>query len=88
MIEAKQCAAARALLGWKQSDLSAAISRIGGKLSVTAITAFEKGGAIRKSNALLIEQAFDTAGVQLIPENGGGAGVRLKKYDEPKIYRS
>jgi hypothetical protein len=64
-------------LGWKQADLSAAISAADGKLSVTAITAFEKGGAIRDSNAALIAAAFERAGVVLIPENGGGAGVRL-----------
>lgn len=79
MIEAKQSIAARALLGWKQIDLSNAIASIGGKLSVTAITAFEKGGAIRESNATLIVKAFENAGVIFIPENGGGAGVRLAK---------
>lgn len=79
MIEGRQCIAARGLLGWKQKDLSEAISDIGGKLSVTAITAFEKGGAIRESNAVMISRALEKAGVQLIPENGGGAGVRLKR---------
>ncbi|MEM8540180.1 MAG: transcriptional regulator [Pseudomonadota bacterium] len=79
MIEPKQCVAARGLLGWKQKDLSEAISSLGGELSVTAITAFEKGGSIRESNASLIVAAFENAEVQLIPENGGGAGVRLLK---------
>lgn len=82
MIDAKQCVAARGLLGWKQKDLSEAISTIGGKLSVTAITTFEKGGAIRESNAKFIVQAIENAGVQLIPENGGGAGVRLAKRSD------
>ena len=77
-ITGKQCLAARGLLGWTQADLSAAITGVGGKLSVTAITNFEKGGAIRASNAALIVMALEAGGVSLIPENGGGAGVRLK----------
>ena len=78
MLTGKQCSAARALLGWKQKDLSDAISDAGGKLSVTAITAFERGGAIRESNAKLVLHTLEAAGVQFIPENGGGAGVRLR----------
>lgn len=81
MLTGTQCSAARALLRWKQGDLSAAIKTNGGKLSVTAITAFERGGAIRESNAALIEAALTQAGVVLIPENGGGAGVRLRNPD-------
>lgn len=79
MITGNQCVAARGLIGWKQADLSEAISAQGGKLSVTAIIAFEKGGAIRQSNAAAIVAAFESAGVEFIPENGGGVGVRLKK---------
>ncbi|MEP2030364.1 MAG: transcriptional regulator [Paracoccaceae bacterium] len=78
MLTGTQCAAARALLRWKQGDLSEAISANGGRLSVTAITAFERGGKIRDSNAFLIQDALFQAGVQFIPENGGGAGVRLR----------
>ena len=81
MLTGTQCAAARALLRWKQSDLSNAIAANGGKLSVTAITAFERGGVIRESNAALIETALTQAGVVLIPQNGGGAGVRLRDPD-------
>lgn len=81
MLTGAQCSAARALLRWKQSDLSAAITAAGGKLSVTAITAFERGGSIRDSNASMIVAALTRAGVLLIPENGGGAGVRLRDPD-------
>lgn len=78
MLTGTQCSAARALLRWKQKDLSDAINDAGGKLSVTAITAFERGGAIRESNAALILKALEAAGIDFIPENGGGAGVRLR----------
>lgn len=83
MLTGTQCAAGRALLKWKQADLSEAISQAGGKLSVTAITAFERGGTIRESNATAIQAALEAAGVLLIPENGGGAGVRLRDPDGP-----
>ena len=79
-----QCAAARALLRWKQADLSNAISEIGGKLSVTAITAFERGGSIRASNAELIGNAMQAAGVQFL-ETGDpaiGPGVAMAAMDE------
>lgn len=79
MLSGTQCSAARALLRWKQKDLSDAIAANGGKLSVTAITAFERGGAIRESNAAMVEMALVQAGIVLIPENGGGQGVRLAK---------
>ena len=79
MLTGTQCAAARALLRWKQADLSNSIKEMGGKLSVTAITAFERGGTIRESNAKLILEALSEAGIEFIPENGGGPGVRLKK---------
>ena len=83
MITGNQCIAARGLLRWKQGDLSDAISKAGSKLSVTAITTFEKGGAIRQSNAALIVNAFAMAGVVFIKDGeiskAGGAGVRLAK---------
>ncbi len=81
MITGTQCAAARALLRWKQSDLSDAISAAGGKLSVTTITGFERGGAIRESNAAIIRATLEAAGVVFIPSNGNGAGVRLRDPD-------
>jgi len=73
MLTAAQCRAARALLDWTQADLSRATG-----LSAVSVRAFEKGGAIRASTARLIEGAFTAAGIEFIPENGGGAGVRLK----------
>ncbi len=74
MITPAQMRAARGLLGWKQSDLAKACG-----LSLTALNNIERGAADpRASNLGKIEKAFEEAGVQFIPENGGGAGVRLK----------
>lgn len=34
---------------------------------------------MRDSNKTLLRLAFEKAGIEFIPENGGGAGVRLAK---------
>jgi predicted transcriptional regulator len=73
-ITAAQCRAARALLGIKQSDL-AEISRV----SQRTIAHFEQGERQPVPSTLdALRRALEEAGVQFIPENGGGAGVRLK----------
>lgn len=79
MLTGKQCKAARALLGWKQSDLSAAIRANGGRFSVAAITAFERGGSIRESNSKAVVSALEGAGVQFLAggETAMGLGVAL-----------
>jgi transcriptional regulator with XRE-family HTH domain len=74
MLTADQCRAARALLNWTQADLAERVS-----VSAVSIRAFEKGGEMRDSNQKLIRLTLEAAGVQFIPENGGGAGVRLAK---------
>jgi transcriptional regulator with XRE-family HTH domain len=72
-----QCRAARALLDWTQGALAEATG-----LSVVTVRAFEKGGEMRDSNKTLIVLAFEKAGVDFIPANGGGAGVRLRNTDQ------
>ncbi len=72
MISSEQCRAARALLNWTQGDLAERVS-----ISAVSIRAFEKGGEMRDANRKLLALTFEQAGIVLIPENGGGAGVRL-----------
>ncbi|WP_109368523.1 MULTISPECIES: helix-turn-helix domain-containing protein [Ochrobactrum] len=74
MITAAQCRAARGLLDWTQAELAQRLS-----MSVVSVRAFEKGGEMRISNLKLLKMTFEHAGVAFIPENGGGAGVRLTK---------
>jgi transcriptional regulator with XRE-family HTH domain len=67
--------AARALLGWSQSDISKA-SETGTK----TIADFERGAREQYARTLEdVRAAFERAGVEFIPENGGGVGVRLVK---------
>jgi DNA-binding XRE family transcriptional regulator len=70
------CRAARALAGLEQKDLASASD-----VSKSTIGAFEikdEGARLaRRTNRALIE-AFEKAGIQFIPENGGGPGVRLR----------
>ena len=73
-----QCRAARALIPWKQTDL-AAHSRV----SVRAIRHFEAGERQPIPATLAaIRAALEAAGVEFIAENGGGAGVRLRKGED------
>jgi transcriptional regulator with XRE-family HTH domain len=72
---AAQCRAARALLRWSQQTL-ADRSRV----SIVTIQNFEtEKTAPYAGTLLLLRQAFEAAGVEFIPEDNGGVGVRLKK---------
>jgi transcriptional regulator with XRE-family HTH domain len=64
---------ARAALGWGVRELAA-------KAGVTAntVTRIENGADMRQSTLQALQDALEAGGVEFIPENGGGAGVRLK----------
>ena len=75
MISPSQCRAARGLLDWSQQDLA-------DQSEVGIVTVRQLEGGIhkpRRATLRVIRQAFESAGVEFIDENGGGAGVRLKK---------
>jgi transcriptional regulator with XRE-family HTH domain len=70
-----QCIAARPLIGMSRLHLAAHSG-----LSETTISYFERGQlGVRLSTTSAIRAALEAAGVVFIPENGGGAGVRLRK---------
>ncbi|MEM7089512.1 MAG: helix-turn-helix transcriptional regulator [Pseudomonadota bacterium] len=74
-MDANQCRAARALLGLSQDDLA-----YHSTVAKRTIASFEKGNhnlAPRTLAALVY--ALNDLGVEFIAENGGGAGVRLRK---------
>jgi transcriptional regulator with XRE-family HTH domain len=70
-----QCRGARGLLGWTQSDLSEA-----SKTATKTIADFERGAREPYPRTLEdVQGALEKAGIEFIEENGGGAGVRLRK---------
>ena len=70
-----QCRAARALIGISQDELVAASGVAKG-----TVAAFELGQRQPYARTLdAIRSALEAAGVEFIEENGGGAGVRLRK---------
>lgn len=68
-----QCRAARALVGISQDDLAKSSSVA--KATIAAFELDRRQPYLRTLSAIRI--ALETAGVVFLPENGGGAGVRL-----------
>ncbi|UVF22847.1 helix-turn-helix domain-containing protein (plasmid) [Microvirga terrae] len=71
------CRAARALLGWQQADLSEA-SGIP-KPTVSAFETKDESARMSTMNNKAAIEAFEKAGLEFIPENGGGAGMRFRE---------
>jgi transcriptional regulator with XRE-family HTH domain len=69
-----QCQMARAAIGWGVRELAAAA-----KVSVDTVARFERGDALKERTVEAIQHALEAAGVEFIPGNGGGPGVRLRK---------
>jgi transcriptional regulator with XRE-family HTH domain len=71
-----QIRAARALIGWSQTEVATAAG-----LSIPTVKRAEADGGIRVSEDAIvaIACALKKAGVEFIAENGGGPGVRLRK---------
>jgi len=73
-ITPEQCRAARALVAWSQDQLATAAA-----VAKTTIANFEINKREPYDRTLLdLQRALEAAGVEFIPENGGGVGVRLK----------
>src|SRR5258708_37079403 len=80
MITPEQSRAARGLLAWSQQEL-ANKARVG----IVTVHQLEAGTSQPRSATLdVIRRAFESAGVEFIDENGGGAGVRLRQRRRPK----
>jgi len=72
----EQCRAARGLLGWSQEDLKKSANVARGTLAD-----FERGVRTPYERTLRdLQKAMEEAGVEFMPENGNGAGVRFRKF--------
>lgn len=73
-ISASQCRAARGLLNWTREDLAKASG-----VPVRTIADLElETTQPRAATMAKIVAAIESAGAALVPENGGGIGVRFK----------
>ncbi len=73
----RQISAARALVRMTQAELAERAN-----ISVPTLKRMESSEGKSSglaNNVLAVKAALEGAGIEFIPENGGGAGVRLKK---------
>ena len=74
---------ARAALEWNAQQLANSA-----KIGVATVNRFERAGSVpSKATVDAIRTALESAGVEFIAENGGGAGVRLRKSYDKFIYQ-
>jgi transcriptional regulator with XRE-family HTH domain len=80
LFSSSQIRAARALVGWSQTEVAEAAG-----LSIPTVKRAEADGGIRVSQDAMVAIAgvLRKAGVEFIAENGGGPGVRLRKPERP-----
>ena len=81
MVDFFQLRAARALTGLSQAEVAEAAG-----ISIPTLKRAEAGGPIKVADDTIatIAKALEKAGVEFIAENGGGAGVRMKKRSGKK----
>jgi len=76
-VSGRQIAAGRALIGMGQSDLAGAAS-----ISVPTLKRMEASegpAAGMANNVRAVVGVLEAAGLEFIPENGGGAGIRFRE---------
>jgi transcriptional regulator with XRE-family HTH domain len=79
MLTPAQCRAARGLINWSQFELAEQAG-----VGIVTIRQLEAGNhAPRRATLDVVRRALEAAGIEFIDENGGGAGVRLRKSEWP-----
>jgi transcriptional regulator with XRE-family HTH domain len=74
-VRPEQIRAARALIGWTREDLAKASG-----VTVRTLVRIENSQTVpRLATLQALTAALETAGVEFIPENGSGPGVRLAR---------
>jgi transcriptional regulator with XRE-family HTH domain len=81
LVSIEQLRAARALLGWSQTELAL---RAG--LSLPTVKRVERdfGPLVSEEARTKLQKAIEAAGIEFLEENGGGAGVRFRKSRHSK----
>ena len=74
MISGMQVRLGRTALRLSVRDLAAKTG-----LTANTINRFENGADAKGSTILKLQSYLEETGIEFIPENGGGVGVRLKK---------
>ena len=75
-MNAIQCKMARVALGWGVRELA----HIAG-VSTQTVARFERGEQLRDRTVQSLRIAFEEAGIEFLPENGGGPGLRVNKKE-------
>jgi len=77
-IKPEQCLGARAMLRMKRGELAEAA-----QVAVATLADFEAGKREPHPRTIAaIRTALEAAGVEFVAENGGGAGVRLRRSED------
>lgn len=72
-----QCKMARVALGLGVRELASLAN-----VAQATISRLERGEELKPATVQSIRTALEAAGVEFIAENGGGAGVRLRKVEQ------
>lgn len=72
-----QIRAGRALIRWRAEDLAEASAV--GVATIRRAELVESQTTMTVANQIALRRALEAAGVEFIDENGGGAGVRMRK---------
>ena len=75
-----QIRAARALVRWRAEDL--ARESAVGVATIRRAELAESATSMTAPNNMAVRHALEAAGIEFIDENGGGAGVRLRKAQQ------
>ncbi len=71
-----QIRAARALVRWSADDLAKQAKL--GRITITRAESVDGKTSLTEANSDAVRRVLESAGVEFIPENGGGSGVRLR----------
>jgi transcriptional regulator with XRE-family HTH domain len=83
MLTDAQCRAARGLLDWSQLDLAKQAG-----VGIVTVRQLEAGThEPRRATLDVVRRALEAAGIEFIDENGGGAGVRLRRARDARKPR-